>query len=105
MDFQQLTPEAVTAFLVLAYLVGVSVRVIWPYALAYFQDGTPFNGRMIVGQILAALIGLLGIIAADDFVASLGLIGFFGSFVAGFGAASVGRNTQKTVDAVRARGQ
>lgn len=99
----QINPEAEAGFLVLLYLAGVAVRVIWPYALAFFSEGTKFDWRMITGQILAAVIGLFGVLAAPDFLSQLGVVGYFGAFVAGFGAAAIGRNGQKTIDAARGK--
>ena len=93
----QLTPEAITALLVVAYLLGVALRIIWPFALAYFRDGAKFDVNYIIGQVIAAIIGLFGVMASADFVQSLGAVGFFGAFVAGYGAASIGRESQKTV--------
>lgn len=104
MDFQ-FTLEMKEGLLVATYLLGVAIRVIWPYALKYFREGATFNWRMITGEILAAVIGLFGILAAPDFIIELGLLGYFGAFVAGFGAAALGRNSQKTIDAAAKKGE
>jgi hypothetical protein len=103
MAFQQITPEATTAFLVGSYLFGVTLRVLWPFILAYLNEGVKFDWRYAIGQVVAAVIGLFGVMAAEGFVVELGLLGFFGAFVLGFGAASVGRNGQKTIDAARGK--
>ena len=102
MDFQ-FTPEMQSALLVVSYLLGVIIRVVWPYALKYFREGALFNWNMITGEILAAIIGLFGVLAAPDFIMELGPLGYFGAFVAGFGAAALGRNGQKTIDAARGK--
>jgi len=93
--------EAETALLVGLYLLGAVARIVWPYLLAYLQDEVSFDIKFIIGQVVAAIIGLFGIMAAKDFVGDLGAVGFFSAFVLGYGAASIGRDSQKTTDRIR----
>jgi len=96
-----LTLAAINGFLILAYVGGVALRVVWPYALKYFETGEPFDFHYLFGQIIAALIGLLGVMSQSAFLGDLGAIGYFGAFVAGYGASSMGRESQKTSDQIR----
>jgi hypothetical protein len=91
-----MSPEAEVALLVGLYILGVVLRVFWPYFLAYLQTGESFDVNYVIGQVIAAIIALFGVLAAKEFVAELGALGFFGAFVAGYGAASIGRDGQKT---------
>ena len=94
-------PEAETALFVGLNILGVALRVFWPYFLAYLQDGASFDPKFVIGQLLAALIALFGVMAAKDFAAELGTVGYFGALVAGYGAASIGRDGQKTAGRIR----
>jgi len=96
-----LSPEVTKVLLVVAYLIGVSLRVFWPYLLAYLQDGVKFDWKFVVGQLIGAVIGLFGVMSGAEFLGDLGTLGFFGAMVAGFGAAAIGRESQKSVDAAR----
>jgi hypothetical protein len=91
------------AFLVFFYLAGVALRITWPYALAWIQHRAPFDYRYAIGQVLIALIALLPTFAASDFLVQLGALGYLGAMLAGYGAAAVGRSTQRTVDTIQAR--
>ena len=97
----EISQEANDAILIALYLVGVVLRVFWPYVLKYLKDGTKFDVRYVIGEFLVSLTGLIVIFAGKDFLPALGLLGFFGAFAAGFGAVDFGRNLQKTVDATR----
>jgi hypothetical protein len=85
------------AILVGLYLLGVASRIVWPFALAYLQDGARFDYRYIIGQVVAGFVGLVPMLASADLLTDLGVAGLFGSFAAGFGAGSIGRTAQKTV--------
>ncbi len=100
MDFG-LTPEAVNGLLVLAYLGGVSLRVAWPFLLAYFQTGASFDWHYVIGQFVLSVVGLLGVIASSSFLGDLGAVGYAGAIVAGYGAASIGRESQKTAAQIK----
>lgn len=99
----ELTAIQQQAILVAFYLAGVVLRVIWPYALAWIQDRRPFDYRFAIGQVLVALLALLPTFAAADFLIALGALGYLGAMLAGYGAAAVGRSTQRTYDTVKAR--
>lgn len=97
-----LTPQAAAAILVGAYLLGVAARLFVPYAIAYVTEPQSFDWSKAKGQIVAAGLGLIGVVVSgmlrEGFVEGLGALGFVGTFVAGFGAAAVGRATAKAAD-------
>jgi len=96
-----LSPEAANALLIAAYLVGVAGRILWPYIIAYVTEPQAFDWNMAKGQMIAAAVGLAGIVfqamTKADFMTTLGALGYAGAIIAGYGLASVGRETQKTV--------
>lgn len=100
MDFE-LGQATINGLLVLLYLGGVALRVVWPYLLKYLQTGEKFSYKFVLGQFLAAVIGLFGVMSQSVFLGELGAIGHFGAFVLGYGAPSIGRDGQKTADAFR----
>jgi len=97
-----LTPQATAAILVGAYLLGVVARLFVPYAVAYVTEPQSFDWGKAKGQLIAAGLGLVGVVVSgmlkEGFVEGLGALGFVGTFVAGFGAAAVGRATAKVAD-------
>jgi len=108
MEGVELTPQAANAILALLYILGVVSRVVWPYALAYFQEPQSFDFEKVKGQVIAAIAGLVfaalsGGITQLDLVGSFGVAGYLAAFVAGFGVASAGREGQKTLDVRSAR--
>lgn len=101
MDGFEMTPQLMNVLLALSYVLGVVARVVWPYALAYLNEPQAFDFSKAKGQIVAALAGLVfaaisGGVAQIDLVASFGVAGYLAAFVAGFGVAAFGRETQKT---------
>lgn len=82
---------------VIAYVLGVLLRVFWPYLLAYLQEGATFDARYVIGQAVTALIGLIPILAAQDFLEQLSALGWLAAFGMGFGFAAIGREAQKSV--------
>lgn len=96
MDFQ-LSDGTINGLLVLAYIGGVVLRIVWPYLLAFLQDGVKFDVNKVIGQVLAGLLGLLGVFAGQSFLGDLGAVGYIGALAMGYGAASIGRDGQKTV--------
>ena len=86
-----LTPGAMNAILVVSYLLGVALRVFWPYYLKYLETGEKFDVNFIIGQLITAVIGLFTVMSQAGFISELGLLGFFGAFVSGYGATSIGR--------------
>jgi hypothetical protein len=97
-----LTPQAQALLLVAAYLLGVVARLFVPYAIAYVTEPQSFDWAKAKGQLIAAAVGLVGVVVSgmlkEGFVEGLGALGFVGTFVAGYGAAAVGRATAKAAD-------
>ena len=82
---------------VIAYVLGAMLRVFWPYLLAYLQEGVAFDWRYVIGQAVTALIGLIPILAAQEFLEQLSALGWLAAFGMGFGFAAIGREAQKSV--------
>lgn len=82
---------------VIAYVSGALLRVFWPYVLAYLQEGAKFDVRYVIGQAVTALIGLIPILAAQEFLEQLSALGWLAAFGMGFGFAAIGREAQKSV--------
>lgn len=97
-----LTPQAQAVLLVGLYLLGVVARLVVPYAVAYVTESQPFDWGKAKGQLIAAGLGLVGVVVSgmlrEGFVEGLGALGFVGTFIAGYGAAAVGRMTAKAAD-------
>lgn len=97
-----LTPEATSVLLVVVYLLGVGARIVWPYAVAYLTKPQSFVWEKAKGQMISAAVGLVTVILSGmiepGFVETLGAAGWVGAFVAGYGAAAVGRQAKKTLD-------
>ena len=100
-----MTPEQETYIRLGAYVLGWALSIAWPFILARVADGAAFDWRMIVGRILAGLIGLVGFLAGDEAVAMLGGLSYVAAFLAGFGASQAGREVQKTTDAAGVTGK
>lgn len=98
-----LTPEQFASFSLAAYWVGATVRVLWPYVLARLQTGAKFDLRYVTGQALVTTGGFILLLANPGAIESIGALGVLGGLVAGFAAASIGRNSQKTVDVARGK--
>ena len=92
--------QVVTVWLILAYLAGVVVSIVFPYVLAWLENGEAFDWRMNVGRVLTALVALMPTLAAADFIEHLGVLGYFGAFVLGLGFSQIGRLAQKATDVV-----
>ncbi len=95
----------VTAWLVVAYLAGVTVSILLPYFLSWLETKEPFDWRMNIGRLITAIIGLLPALAGADFMAQLGALGYFGAFVFGLGVSQIGRLGQQSGAAVLERGK
>jgi hypothetical protein len=102
MDFQ-LSDGTINGLLVLAYVGGVALRIAWPFLLAYLQDSVKFDAKKVIGQIAAGLLGLLGVFASQSFLGDLGAVGYIGALAMGYGAASIGRDGQKTLGQITGR--
>jgi hypothetical protein len=98
-----LTPEQIATLALAAYLLGGIARVLGPYGLEKLQNGTKFDWRFAVGQTLVTAGGFIVLLANPGAVQSIGALGILGGLVGGFGAASLGRNAQKTVDVARGK--
>jgi hypothetical protein len=100
--FDFLTPELVVALSILFYWLGSVTRAVWPYVLKRVETGVSFDWRYITGQALtSAGVFLLALFAGETTIESIGSLGIPGAFLLGFAASSLGRNGQKTVNAVR----
>jgi len=101
--------------LVGAYTVGVIVRVLVRYALAWAEAGEkiPFNFRYLIGQVVAAAAGVIPLVLSTEFLDQLGEIGELASgwivyLIAGlygYGAAALGRAGQKGIEIRRRNGK
>ena len=87
----------------LGYLLGVSAAIVWPYVNAKKENpDMVFDWSYATWQIGFGIVGLVPTILAantlSDFAlwAAQGWIGVFLAIIAGFGAARVGREGQKT---------
>lgn len=99
----ELTLEQVQVLSVAAYWFGSLARVLWPYLLKRIQDGREFNWRYVTGQAVTSFGVFLLVLAAGGTVGDIGSLGIAGGLLAGFAAASLGRNGQKTVDVARGK--
>ena len=98
-----LTPEQLATLSLVAYWVGATARVLWPYVLERSKTGAKFDWHYVTGQALTTFGGFILILANPGAVESLGSLGILGGLVSGFALASIGRNGQKTVSAVRGK--
>ena len=97
----ELTPEATVVLTFVLFWIGSLARMFFPYFLKRIEDGTKFDWRYLIGQALTSVGVFALFLLNNEFVESVGSLGLFGGLLAGFGAASIGRNGQKTVDVIR----
>ena len=97
----ELTPEATIVLTFVLFWIGSLARMFFPYLLKRVQDGAAFNWRYLTGQALTSGGVFALFLLNAEFVESVGSLGLFGGLLAGFGAASIGRNGQKTIDVAR----
>lgn len=88
----------ILAWLIVAYVGGVTTSIVWPYLLAWIENKEPFDWRMNAGRILAAVMASLPLFASPDFLAQLGGMSYLAAFLYGMAASQLGRITQKTYD-------
>lgn len=96
------------ALVIFFSLLGVAASIFWPYANAWFSDGSiSFNGRMVLGRIVGGVAAFLvnGAFLAQvseysNVVAAQGWFGYVLAFLATFAGGYFGRETQKTPAAV-----
>lgn len=93
--------DTMTVWLLIAYLGGVVVSILFPYVLAWIETKEPFDWRMNLGRVLVALMGLLPVIGATEFLSQLSAAGYFGAFVLGLGFSQIGRIVQKATATAR----
>ncbi len=99
----ELTPEATIVLTFVLFWIGSLTRMFFPYVLKRVEDGAKFDWRYLIGQALASGGVFVLALLSQEFVESIGSLGLFGGLLAGFGAASIGRNGQKTVDVARGK--
>ena len=95
--------EQETAIRIVFYVLGWALSIAWPFLLKVVTEGARFDWRLVSGRLLAGAVGLLGFLASDEVIASLGAMSYVAALLAGFGASSAGRNVQRTVDAGRGK--
>lgn len=93
-------------------VLGVILRILYPFGLAKLRDSSvSFELHYIVGQIIAGVIAVAGVAGFSDQIqnildivgGNIGLATYALLFLYGWGAASVGREAQKTPGAIQAR--
>jgi len=99
----ELTPEATIVLTFVLFWIGSLTRMFFPYVLKRVEDGAKFDWRYLIGQALTSGGVFVLALLSQEFVESIGSLGLFGGLLAGFGAASIGRNGQKTVDVARGK--
>ena len=89
MDFETVLPY-------LLFALGVAGRVVLPYIQARIAADAPlsFDWRYLVGQLIGALVALIPMIAAPDFVAELNGLSLVAVLAYGWGAGDIGRTAQ-----------
>ena len=92
------------ALVILFSLLGVAANILWPFANAWFSDGSiTFAWRMalgrVVGGVAAFLINGAFLVQVTSYVDVINEQGWFGyvlAFLATFAGGYLGRETQKT---------
>lgn len=85
----------------IALALGVLARVFLPYLLVILQsdETVPFDKRKAYGQLVAGAIAFLSLVAVNPDIPGLSWQGSLalglGSLIGGWGAADMGRTTQK----------
>ena len=92
MDFQAVAPY-------LFFALGVTGRVVIPYVLERLKANGPlsFDWRYAVGQLIAAVIALIPLIAGEEFLAHVGSLSWAAALLYGWGASDIGRKAQKAL--------
>lgn len=96
------------ALVIFFSLLGVAASILWPYANAWFSDGSiSFNGRMVLGRVIGGVAAflingafLVQVSEYADVVAAQGWFGYVLAFLSTFAGGYFGRETQKTPAAV-----
>ena len=92
MNFEQVAPY-------LFFALGALGRVVIPYIQARVASDEPlsFDWRYLVGQIIAALVALIPLVAGDQFLQQVGSLSWLGAILYGWGAGDIGRAAQKVL--------
>jgi hypothetical protein len=81
------------------FAVGVIARVVVPYIQARLASDEPlsFDWRYLAGQLIAAFVALVPLVAGQDFLSTLSGLSLIGAILYGWGAGDIGRAVQKAV--------
>lgn len=79
------------------YCIGVVARVVIPFLISYLETQEPFDWRYVVGQIVAAFVGVLALVLADEagLIEMFSTVSPFMALALGYFAADVGREAQR----------
>lgn len=95
--------QTIKILVLVAYILGVSAAIIWPYVNSRLKNpGLAFDWRYAVGQLGAGLAVFFGSLLASGKIPDLseyitqGWYGILLASVVGYGAARLGRETQRT---------
>ena len=101
--------------IVLTYLLGLSISIVWPYANAWLATDNPefkFDVKKIAGRLVAGAAGIVPLLVSGAFAGQMqeisGLINQYGwagyliALLYGLGVSQTGREVQKTPGAVQA---
>jgi hypothetical protein len=98
--------QTIKILVFVAYILGVSAAVIWPYVNSRLKNpGLAFDWRYAVGQVVGGVAVFFGTLLASGKVPDLneyitqGWYGILLAGVVGYGAARLGRETQRTNEA------
>lgn len=85
-----------TAAPYIIFALGVAGRVVLPYLQARFAADGPlsFDWQYLVGQLFGAVVALVPMIAAPEFLAELNGLSLLGVLAYGWGAGDIGRTLQ-----------
>lgn len=98
----------------IVYIVGLLVRLVYPYVLAYIQGDTEsFDFRKVAGIVIGAAVGYIPTLMSGAYIETIGgldqILTDFGPYVyyvlvffMAFGTGSLGRDIQKTPGALKA---
>ena len=92
MNFENIIPY-------LLFAVGVAARVVIPYLQERFANEGPlsFDWRYMVGQLIAAAVALVPLVAGEEFLSHVGSLSWVAAVLYGWGASDIGRSIQKAV--------
>lgn len=90
MDFNTIAPY-------FFFALGVIGRVVIPYIQERLRSDEPlkFDWRFVVGQLVAAVVALIPLIAGEEWLDKVGSLSWLGSLLYGWGSGDIGREVQK----------